>query len=90
MTTRLALKDLGVFNSNPTVYNASRLVNIPALYDVLKYEETCRGYYPAALLAVCQWLCERGCAVLEKLIIYTPPPVHREAGELDGDWKQVS
>jgi hypothetical protein len=88
MTTRIALKDLAVFNSDPTTHNASHLVTIPALYDILMYERTHNGVYSATLLSICKWLCERGNTILEVLIRHTTPPINQVAEE-ETDWKAV-
>lgn len=90
MMTRPALEDLALFISSPTKRAASRLVNIPALYDVLKHEEMYSGgTYPPVLLRVCQWLYDRGNAVLTKLIIHKAPPINCGIEARDDSWQKV-
>jgi|SRR5580658_2812661 hypothetical protein len=75
MATRPALNDLSIFVNEPTLRNASRLVSIPVVHDVLKYEEVNNaGLYSTTFLRVCKWLHERGSAVLAKLIVHDSPP----------------
>jgi hypothetical protein len=90
MMTRPALDDLDLFNNNPTFHNASRLVNIPALYNILSHKETHNRSYSKMLLSVCKWLWERGRTVLEKLIIHPAPPMDQVVQEQDSDWQKVN
>jgi hypothetical protein len=88
MINRPALAALGLFNQDPTTFNASLLVCIPTLYDVLKYEEQLNGLaYSAMLLGVCKWLHERASTVLQKLIVHGVPPVYSVTYETD--WRKV-
>jgi hypothetical protein len=89
MATRPALQDLQVFNQNPTSQNASRLVTIPVLYNLLKHEEKQHSHYWKAVTQLCAWVYNRGIEVLKKLLIYEPPSKlelrHEEIG-----WEIVS
>jgi len=71
--TRLALQDLQVFNENPTPNNASRLVTIPTLYNLLQHEENVHVYRTSVIL-LCKWVYERGMEVLEKILVHKSPP----------------
>jgi hypothetical protein len=73
MANRPALQDLHDFIKDPNTINASRLVTIPALYNVLKHEEKNGGNYPSSLIALCRWIHERGKAVLSQLVHESPP-----------------
>jgi hypothetical protein len=87
MATQSALKDLANFNTKPTVHNASLLVSIPALYDVLKYEETRKqGQYTVTVLGVSRWIEEWGKAVLQKLVGRVDLPLIAVSVAADGDW----
>lgn len=73
MATRPALQDLQVFNQNPTPQNASRLVTIPVLYNLLKHEGKPLSHYRKPVTQLCAWVYNRGIEVLQKLLIYEPP-----------------
>jgi len=88
MVNRPALKELGRFNLDPTPVNASRLLSIPSIYNVLQFE-TPKGPYSASLLAVLQWICFRGDEVLKKLVKHEAPPSQPSAADLNGGWKMV-
>jgi hypothetical protein len=88
MATRPALNDLSIFVNEPTARNTSRLVNIPIVYDILKYEKVNNaGLYSTTFLCVCKWLHERGSAVLAKLIMHDMPPVVVMTEDID--WQKV-
>jgi hypothetical protein len=89
MATRLALQDLQAFNENPTAHNASRLVTIPVLYNLLKHEEKERLHYSTSVTLLCIWVYERGKAVLEKLLVHGSPP-DIELSYKTIEWKTVS
>jgi hypothetical protein len=88
MLNRRALEELSVFNLEPTVQSASRLLLVPSLYNVLMFEAS-KGRFSSALLAVCKWIGSRGEEVLKKLIIHSSPPVERSALDCGGGWKVV-
>ncbi|KAJ8074611.1 hypothetical protein PM082_015514 [Marasmius tenuissimus] len=54
---------LGDFVQQPTWEMGSKLVDIPALYNVLEVEFQVNGRYPTEMTKVVQWLCERTNAV---------------------------
>jgi hypothetical protein len=88
LITRPALRDLAIFIAEPSVRNASRVVSIPVLYDILKHEEQ-NGQYPATIRQVCKWLHDRAALVLQLLIIHGIPPSDPTAVEMGGDWRKV-
>ncbi|KAF8871836.1 hypothetical protein BD779DRAFT_1453446 [Infundibulicybe gibba] len=83
MAIRSALDLLDIFTQNPTTTNASALVNIPTLRDVLKYEFRRYQRASASMIDVCEWIVQRGRAVLTKLIV-SPAP-ERDNGMLEND-----
>jgi hypothetical protein len=91
IVTRSSLTLLSCFVGHPTKENASALVVIPALYNVLRLEEKTRAQtYPADVLGVCRWLVERTNYVLTILTIHTTPGVDEGIEAADKDWRQVS
>ena len=88
--TRSALKDLLCFVDCPTKENASSLALIPALYNVLRYEEKRAKMYPPDLLGMCRWLVERTNGVLMTLSIHAVPDIDEDINPADKDWRQVS
>lgn len=90
MANRPALADLGIFNETPTTYNASRLIAIPVLFDVLN-EEAQRGKpYPQPLLDICKWIHARGLFILSRLLEHDVPLGKITAIEGRDDWETVS
>jgi hypothetical protein len=88
MATQLALNDLSLFVNKPTSHNTSCLVNIPVVYDILKYEEVNNTrLYSMTFLCVCKWLHEHGCAMLAKLIMHDAPPMVVMTEDID--WQKV-
>jgi hypothetical protein len=79
MANRASLRILQDFNKDPTIKNASRLVTIPALYNVLTREVPVQalenGQYPEIWVLLCQWVHDRGQTVLQKLLVHENPPV---------------
>ncbi|KAF8870061.1 hypothetical protein BD779DRAFT_1456051 [Infundibulicybe gibba] len=75
MAIRSALDLLDVFTENPTTTNASALINIPALRDVLTYEFKLNQRASDSIIDVCKWIVQRGRSVLAKLLVY-PAPEH--------------
>jgi hypothetical protein len=89
MVTRPALRDLRIFNANPTPHNATLLVSIPVLYHVLRHEDDRNsGKYPVALLKLCTWIQDRATAVLKELIVHGVPPVKADLSR-DDEWRKV-
>jgi hypothetical protein len=88
MANRPALEELARFVEEPSTKNASRLVCIPVLYDVLKYHEP--KPYPTNLLNLCAWLHKRGHDVLGQLIIHKiDSNIEQLEAKTDEDWKKV-
>jgi hypothetical protein len=85
---RQALVDLGTFIQGPTLYNASRLLSIPAIYNVLK-EETRGEPYPEPLLNVCMWIYDRGKDILNSLWVNDMLPDNTVEASARDDWETV-
>ncbi|KAF8869960.1 hypothetical protein BD779DRAFT_1409557, partial [Infundibulicybe gibba] len=68
MAIRSALDLLNIFTQNPNTTNASALVNIPALHDVLKYEFRLYKRASTSIIDICKWVVQRGRTVLAKLL----------------------
>lgn len=79
---------LDAFLHDPIARNASRLISIPALYQVLKSEVSKEGTYPKPILDVMGWIRNRARSVLEVLLSRGADlGVVSDIG--GGDWKQV-
>jgi hypothetical protein len=89
MANRPALAALSSFVSQQTAYNASLLVHIPSIYDVLQYHQNNSEPYPTELISLCKWIHERGQGVLEGLIVHQPPPVDKAIDQNNVDWHKV-
>lgn len=89
MVTRPSLKLLSSFVGHPTNENASLLVIIPAIYNVLRLEEKRGRAYPSDLLGVCRWLVERANVVLAAVVIHPAPLVDKEIDTGNMDWREV-
>ena len=89
MATRSALMDLQMFNQQPNKKNTSRLVTIPAIYNVLRDEETKSGVYSEAMLSICLWIHKRGIEVLLQLIGNDPPLLQMPYSSGRDDWETV-
>ena len=89
LVNRPALQALSQFVREPTPFNASRLVHIPSVYDVLQYHDLRREPYPNDLVSLCKWIFDRGQAALKALISHTAPPLDRTASEMDNKWRTV-
>lgn len=84
MANGSALELLGQFVCDPSKLNASRLVLIPSLLNVLLFHD---GQYPSDLLSICSWLYDQGRAILDRLTVHeSESPSTME--ELD--WQKVS
>ena len=70
MTTRPALDALKDFLTHRTTYHASLLIDIPALYNILRHERGLQGEYSDALISVCNWIYKRGRSVLDQLLMH--------------------
>ena len=88
MSTRFALQDLHVFNQNPTSNNASLLVTIPVLYNLLQHEKKLHAHYRLSVTQLCMWIYERGMDVLNKLLVHDTPP-NIGLGYREIDWRSV-
>jgi len=90
MTNRPALQALSTFLSQPTTVNASCLVIIPCIYDVLQYHESRQENYPGNLLQLCHWIYERGHGALVGLIVHSAPPLDPSANQGSLGWQKAS
>lgn len=92
LATRTALSCLGIFLANPGIQNASQLVGIPVLYNILESErDHGTGEYSAEVLSLSRWIHERGMQVLDKLVKYPAPgPSTELTGMAVGEnWRAV-
>jgi hypothetical protein len=92
MVTRPALTALNDFITSPSTHNASRLMDIPSLYDLLQYEHTVRKGYSEALISMCSWIHDRGRSVLDELLrhaVRASPPVQNDIHSEDL-WSKVT
>ncbi|KAJ7065152.1 hypothetical protein B0H15DRAFT_794587 [Mycena belliarum] len=71
-----ALQD---FLKNPSRLNASALVNIPVLHELLEYEFRQHGLLSADVLEVCHWITDRGDFILGWLKEHSTPPLQLTA-----------
>jgi hypothetical protein len=89
MANKSALSGLANFVINPSPVNASRLVGIPSLYEVLSHHEQKNEPYPEDVLSLCNWVYARGQEVLNKLMVNNAPPLDEEAN-ISNNWQTVS
>jgi hypothetical protein len=89
MANRPALSDLAMFLVEPIPINASRLVGIPSLYEVLQYHQQKNEAYPKPLLMLCQWIYAQGQEVLNRLLVSPALPVPENMMLSDKDWLKV-
>ncbi|KAJ7739668.1 hypothetical protein DFH07DRAFT_752074 [Mycena maculata] len=91
MANQDALKTLDHFITSPTKQDASALINIPVLHNLLAYEFSVSNLLHEDVMAVCCWISERGRLVLgwlngtiqplsEKDILITPEKPWTETG----------
>jgi hypothetical protein len=79
------------FNADPSPINATSLLGIPVIYNLLKWDGASLGKYSGAVLGVCHWIDEEADRVLRKLIGNSPPlgydmPLMSATGS---DWRVV-
>ncbi|KAJ7360713.1 hypothetical protein DFH08DRAFT_800158 [Mycena albidolilacea] len=73
-----ALDALQAFVTQPSVRNASALVEIPALHELLSHEKDLILPFPPITLQICEWILNRGRMVLGSLIKGPEPPMVRQ------------
>lgn len=88
MTTKPAQDVLEAFVTAPTARNASMLVEIPAVHELLSYEKGLGNDFPDITVDVCRWILNRGRAVLDSLIKGPQPPELLDSG-VQKPWEQV-
>ncbi|KAF8870485.1 hypothetical protein BD779DRAFT_1455395 [Infundibulicybe gibba] len=90
MAIRSALDLLDIFTQYPTTENASALVNIPVIHDVLTHEFRLYQRASASMISVCSWIVQRGRLVLAKLLVYPAPEHDGAVLGSDTHWAKVS
>lgn len=88
MMNRPALHELGKFNEEPSIRNASCLVCIPVIYDVLRHHGL--GPYPPNVLHLCKWLHKRGSDVLDTLNAGDKTQTETLSRTAGDDWRKAS
>ncbi|KAJ6507200.1 hypothetical protein C8R47DRAFT_966779 [Mycena vitilis] len=83
MANSVALDCLEAFVLSPTAKNATALVDIPVIREVLLHE---LPDIPPEIVSVCRWILNRGRLVLNELIKYDGPP-KIPAGTPEKAWK---
>jgi hypothetical protein len=81
---------LSQFIAQPSAVNASRLVCIPAIYDVLQFHHQRNERYSQCLIEACKWVHDRGKGVLAVLNVHSAPPPVPNAIKIDDGWETVS
>lgn len=91
MATMPALVDLVRFHNEPTDMNESRLLGIPALYKVLKFDRQIRGdgRYSPEILGVCGWIITRATDVASRLITGSDD-IEKPMAVNEDRWQEVS
>lgn len=87
--TRPALRDLGRFVERPTPQNASALVGIPVLIEVLNIKG---APYSKELIGLCEWLHSVGTRVLGSLFRGADKDAFdniMDGSVSEEDWKKV-
>jgi len=97
-----SLMELSAFNAEPTKFNSTHLRCIPALYEVLRFEEfgidrpsstvydgPAEAYNPN-LLGLLRWLEQQARATWEDLAAHPDSSSVFLVPNSMGDWKQVS
>jgi len=94
--------ELSTFNTAPTKLNSTRLRCIPALYEVLRFEEFgidrpsstvylgLTEVYNPCVLGLFRWLEQQARATWGDLAAHTDSPSVGQIPSSAGDWKQVS
>lgn len=86
---RPALAELARFVETPSAINASRLVGIPAVYDVLKYHAN-NPTFPEPVIGLCRWLHMRGNTILQQLMVHSMEPIKEGEAFEELDWRKVN
>ncbi|KAJ7367062.1 hypothetical protein DFH08DRAFT_678486, partial [Mycena albidolilacea] len=88
MTTKPALNALEAFVNEPSHRNASALVEIPAIHELLRHEKGLADTFPENTIGICRWVLERGRAVLNSLIKGPEPPRVTD-GSVEKPWTET-
>ncbi|KAJ7850690.1 hypothetical protein B0H14DRAFT_2763314 [Mycena olivaceomarginata] len=86
MANKPALDALWAFVTQPTIRNASALVEIPALHELLSHEKNLALPFPPITLQICEWILNRGRMVLDSLMKGPEPPTVRP---VEKPWMEV-
>jgi hypothetical protein len=89
LVTRPALAVLRDFVEEPSLFNESLLVGIPALYGLLNGGRNTSGSYLDDYLEICKWILKHGSLVLERLIVHSVPPLDFKEPYNPDEWRQV-
>ncbi|KAJ7713123.1 hypothetical protein B0H14DRAFT_2413980 [Mycena olivaceomarginata] len=90
MANKSALDALQAFVTQPSVRNASALVEIPVLHELLSHENDLILPFPPITLQICEWILNRGRMVLGSLIKGPEPPMVRQVEKPWTEVRQVS
>ncbi|KAF8216642.1 hypothetical protein K438DRAFT_1559650 [Mycena galopus ATCC 62051] len=88
MANKSALDALRAFVTDPNHRNASALVEIPAIHEVLSHEKKPMLPFPVMLVQMCEWILNRGTMVLDSLI-KGPEPPKMDEGQIEKPWMKV-
>ncbi|KAJ3561055.1 hypothetical protein NP233_g10431 [Leucocoprinus birnbaumii] len=89
MVNQDGLLALDAFLKSPTPTTVRKLINIPHLYFLLRfdYDEGQPGY-SSSVLSITMWINDRACGVFQSLFANAGPGVNRDWGEVtDTDWR---
>ncbi|KAK7023391.1 hypothetical protein VNI00_016806 [Paramarasmius palmivorus] len=90
MVNESALEKLEAFIHQPSLENATRLIDIPALLLVLEGEMRRRGSVPWELYDLCRWMVARTRAVFGELKKGSLELLEKlQPGTIEEDWKKV-
>jgi hypothetical protein len=90
MVNSTALDTLDIFLRSPTPSNASALIDIPALHDLLAYKFSLGRELSAEVFDICTWVADRARAVLSWLKKDTRPIPLIAGGSLEKSWTEAS
>ena len=89
LATRDDLILLKSFISDPTIFNASHLISIPAIYQVLQVEHLEYQKYSKTIVEVMEWLANRIDAILTNLV-KNRAPIEPQKNIGEEEWCRVS
>ncbi|KAL0563841.1 hypothetical protein V5O48_018219, partial [Marasmius crinis-equi] len=89
MINARSVQSLYEFTMDPCWGKASKLIDIPALYNVLEAEYKSNGQYPRDLVQVSAWICSRARMVLDGLSKAEPVSIPQEEYLVVEDWRKT-